>query len=309
MARSPLNSLLPALLALLFVLSALEGRAQDIEPRRWSHLPIGSQFLGTAYAYTSADIYLDPVLRLEDVELDLHTLAAKYIWSFELLGKSARFDLIQAAHRGEWEGLLDGVPARTERDGLADTHLRFAVNLFGAPPLSGKEFAEYQASKESRTIFGVGLAMQLPTGEYLEDKLINLGNNRFNFRPQAGLVHNRGPWTVEVTAATWLFTDNEDFFNGKHLEQDPVYAADFNLIYTFRPGLWLGASVGYGIGGETVVDGRRSDNEMDSLGWGISLGVPITRSLGVKFGYTGIRTHASTGMDSNTFSCALSYMW
>ena len=81
-----------AALALALLLLALPGHAQDIEPRRWSHLPIGSNFLGGAYAYTTGDIFLDPVLRIEDAEFNLHTVAAKYIRSFELLGKSARID-------------------------------------------------------------------------------------------------------------------------------------------------------------------------------------------------------------------------
>ena len=30
------------------------------------------------------------------------------------------------------------------------------------------------------------------SGEYLDDKLINLGANRFAIRPQSGVVHTRG---------------------------------------------------------------------------------------------------------------------
>ena len=110
-------------LALAFLLLALPGHAQDIEPRRWSHLPIGSNFLGAAYAYTTGDIFLDPVLKIEDAQFNLHTVAAKYIRSFELLGKSARIDFIQPWQSGRWTGLLNGVPASVERDGLGG-HLR-----------------------------------------------------------------------------------------------------------------------------------------------------------------------------------------
>ncbi|MGD8894222.1 MAG: hypothetical protein PVF94_14420, partial [Desulfobacterales bacterium] len=30
--------------------------AQELEPRRWSHLPTGTNFVGGGYAYTQADI-------------------------------------------------------------------------------------------------------------------------------------------------------------------------------------------------------------------------------------------------------------
>jgi hypothetical protein len=36
-------------------LGALSCHAQDIEPRRWSHLPLDTNFLGVGYAYTNGD--------------------------------------------------------------------------------------------------------------------------------------------------------------------------------------------------------------------------------------------------------------
>jgi len=34
---------------------SLPCHGQDIEPRRWSHLPIGGNFAGAGYAYTTGD--------------------------------------------------------------------------------------------------------------------------------------------------------------------------------------------------------------------------------------------------------------
>ena len=155
--------------------SALPCDAQDIEPSRWSHLPLGANFAGAAYAYTQGDIFLNPVLRIEDGEFELHTAAFKYIHAFELFGKSSRVDLTQLYHSGSWSGLLNGAPAATERDGWSDTALRFAVNLYGAPPLAGQEFVDYRKTTHCETIVGMGLLVTVPTGEYFEDRLINLG--------------------------------------------------------------------------------------------------------------------------------------
>ena len=244
-----------ACLTLALFLPSLSCQGQDIEPRRWSHLPIGANFAGAAYGYTTGDIYFDPELQLKNVQFDLQTIGVKYIRSFELFGKSARVDLTQPYQIGHWSGLINGVHASTDRSGLADTFARFAVNLFGAPPLAGKEFAEYRAQADHETIVGLGLVVQFPTGQYYDDKLINLGGNRFTFRPQLGAVHNWGKWSAELTAAGLFFTDNNDFFNGKRLQQDPLYTADANLVYTFRPGWWLASSVGYAGGGNTTVNG------------------------------------------------------
>jgi hypothetical protein len=239
----------------------------------------------------------------------VQTIALKYIRSFELLGKSARVDLLQPYQFGHWSGVLRGSPASVRREGLGDTSARFAVNLVGAPPLTGKEFAEYRASAEHETIVGLGFVVQFPTGQYYDDKLINLGANRFAFRPQLGAVHNWGKWSAELTGAGLFFTDNNDFFNGRRLEQDPVYTADANLVYTFRPGLWLASSVGYAGGGTTSVNGISSENNQSSIGWGLSLGIPLSHALGVKLGYIGTRTQVGTGFDSDTFLCAISVMW
>jgi hypothetical protein len=296
-------------LTLAVLLLAPLCHAQDIEPRRWSHLPIGANFAGAAYAYTTGDIYLDPELKLENVKFDLQTIGVKYIRSFELLGKSARVDLAQPYQIGHWSGLVNGAPATVDREGLADTSVRFAVNLIGAPPLAGKEFAEYRAQADHETIIGMGLIVQFPTGQYYDDKLINLGNNRFAFRPQLGAVHNWGKWSAELTGQGWFFTDNNDFYNGKRLEQDPMYGADTHVIYTFRPGLWVSGSFGYAGGGTTTVNGISSNNDQSNIGWGLALGLPISRAVGVKFGYIGTRTQVGTGMDTDTFACAISVMW
>lgn len=286
------------------------AHAQDIEPRRWSHIPIGANFAGAAYAYTTGDIYLDPDLQLKNVQMDLQTFGVKYIRSFELFGKSARVDLYQPYQIGHWSGLLNGVPATADREGLADGSVRFAVNLFGAPPLKGKEFAEYRATKaDHETIVGMGLVVQFPTGEYYDDKFINLGGNRYTFRPQLGAVHNWDKWSAELTLAGVFFTDNNDFFKGKRLEQDPMYNADTHLIYTFSPGLWVAGSFGYSGGGETTVNGVPSNNTQCNLGWGLAVGVPLSRSVGVKFGYVGTRTQVGTGMDTDTLVAAISVMW
>jgi len=283
--------------------------AQELEPRRWSHLPTGANFAGAGYAYTEADISFDPVLRIENGEMELHTWAVKYIRTFELFEKSARIDLIQGYQKGRWTGLVDGVPRSIRRRGLADSVLRFAINLYGAPPLKGKEFAAYRAKVDVETIFGTALVVQLPTGNYMDDKLINLGTNRFTFRPQLGVVHNRGKWSMEFTGAVYIYTDNNDFFNGNKLENDPLYTSEIHLVYTIRPGLWAGAGAGYGYGGQSTVNGEKKNDRKENLGWGFSFGYPITPQLGVKVAYLGIRSQESIGQDSDSIGVALSAFW
>jgi len=283
--------------------------AQELEPRRWSHLPTGKNFVGGGYVYTKADIFFDPVLRIEDAEMEMHTWAFKYIRTFELLQKSARVDFTQGYQEGRWDGLLNGAPASTKRSGLTDSILRFAINWYGAPPLKIKEFKAYRAKIDVETIFGTALVVHLPTGEYMSDKFINLGTNRFTFRPQIGVVHNRGKWSFELTTAVWLYTDNNDFYNGSKLEQDPYFTSQIHLVYTFRPGLWASAGAGYGYGGKTTVSGVENNDRRESLAWAFSFGFPINRQLGVKFAYLANRTQKSIGQDINKIGAAFTIIW
>ena len=283
--------------------------AQELEPRRWSHLPTGTNFLGAGYSYTDANIFLDPVLRIEDAKMKMHTWGMKYTRTFELFQKSGRIDYAQAYQRGQWDGLLNGTPASTERSGLSDSILRLAINLYGAPPLEIQEFEAYRAKVDVETIFGAALVVHLPTGEYMSDKFINLGTNRFTFRPQFGVVHNRGKWSFELTGAVWLYTDNNDFYNGMKLEQDPYFTSQIHLVYTIRPGLWSSVSGGYGYGGRSTLDGIKKDDRKENLAWALSVGCPITRQLGVKVVYLSSRTQESIGYDTDGVSASVSIVW
>ena len=291
------------------LLCAFLCHADEIEPRRWTHLPINTSFIGGGYAYSDADISFDPVLKIEDGRMELNTWVAKYIRTFSLLNQMARLDILQAYQEGRWSGVLDGTPSSVRRSGWADTLVRFAINLYGAPPLEGKEFVQYRAATQIETIVGAGLSIQLPTGDYMDDKLINLGTNRYTLRPQLGVIHSRGKWSVEATGYVTLYTDNDDFFNGMRLEQDALYVINGHLIYTLRPGFWVGASAGYDYGGRSTVDGTRKDDRKQDLIWALGCGFPVSRHLAVKMAYIGVRTQEATGIDADTLTVALSASW
>jgi hypothetical protein len=283
--------------------------SQELEPRRWNHVPKNTNFIGAAYGYTKADISLDPTLRIEDAELDLNTFGVKYIRTFELFEKSARVELISIYQDAQWDGLLDGNPRTVKRSGFGDPGVRFAINLLGAPPLCGKEYVNYRRSIDHETIVGAGLEIFLPLGEYFEDKLLNLGGNRFIFRPQLGVVHGWGNWSAELTGSPWFFTDNEEFFGGHVREQDPYYTLQTQLVYNFRPSLWIAASAGYGIGAESKIDGVRKDDENENIVWALSLGFPLLKRLSGKIAYIGSETLVSTGADSDTILFGIVASW
>ena len=227
----------------------------------------------------------------------------------EVSSKSARIEVRQAWQGGRWDGLVNGVPTSVERDGLADTVARLAINLIGGPPLTGKEYAAYRAAHETETIVGAALLVQVPTGEYFDDKLINLGNNRFMIRPQLGVQHRRRNWLFEITGMAWIYTDNESFFNDNRLAQDPFYTLDGTAIYTFKSGIWASVSAGVGVGGQTEINGVSNDDRKKDTSWAVSAGFPVSRSLGVRVNYINSDRWKFVGNDSRTLSIGLSASW
>lgn len=283
--------------------------AQELEIRRWNHLPIDKNFLTANYAHTEGEIGVDPELRLQDVSVMMDTYLLGYIRTFEVLDRTARVEVRQAWQAGSWNGIIDGMPTSTSREGLSDTFVRFAVNLVGSPPLAGKAYADYRAATKVETIIGAALGLQLPTGEYFEDKLINLGTNRFTFRPQLGVHQQYYNWTFEVTGTASIYTDNTSFFNGNLLQQDPYYAIDGSIDYSFGSGIWASVSAGVGVGGQSAVNGVEKDNRRGDFGWLVSAGFPITRSLGFKATYLETDHWANVGIESQTVSVGLLATW
>jgi hypothetical protein len=283
--------------------------ALDFEARQWSHLPNNISIIGGGYAHTESDIDFNPILSIEDAELELETWVVKYVRTFDLFDKSARIELTQAYQQGNWTGLLNGVQASVYRSGLSDTFVRFAVNLYGAPPLASNQYYEYRSCKDTETIVGLGLVARLPTGEYMNDKLINLGENRFTFRPQLGLTRRSGKWAAELVGEAALHADNDDFFNGKKREQDPTYILHAHLTHTFRPGVWVSTGIGYDFVGENSIDNIDSDDEQQNLGWLIRFAYPINQQSGFSFTYLGTRKQKSIGNDSDTLAAGLSFSW
>ena len=292
--------------ALLLLSFTAPGFAQDIEPRRWTPLPVGMNVLGAAVVLTDGDIAFDPVTEIEDATVDAETAIVSYLHAFGLWGQSARFDVRLPYKNVRWEGLLSGEPASLDRHGPADPRVRLSVNFLGAPALKGKELQAYRASHPVNTVVGAALAVTLPLGEYDKEKRLNLGGNRFVFRPQLGFVHTRGHWSYELTGSVFLFTDNDDFFGNNKREQDPLYALQAHLTYASPQRWWVSLGAAHDWGGESSINGDKKDDERRDLLYGISAGLPISSRSSVKLAYVGRRSDEDVGVDSDNVALAFS---
>lgn len=303
----------PRFLALLMVSAALvsPGRAsaQDLEPRRWGHLPTGLNLVSVGYAYTDAFVYFSPFWKITNTSARINSYAVSALHTFDLAGKSARVSFLLPFVSGRWEGDVDDQYEVVHRNGFADPRLRFSVNLYGAPALKGEEFVRYRAGHTTNTVVGASVAVSFPLGQYYEDELINIGGNRWVVRPQIGVVHSRGPWSFELTGSLFLFTDNKDFVDKARLEQKTLYTAQAHVIYDFKPGLWASISTGYGVHGRVYLDGEKTAFEVDNWLWAASFGFPVGERQNIKLTWLSGRTQNDVGRDSDNLLIGWSIRW
>jgi hypothetical protein len=297
---------LPFLIFWFLFSSALFG--QDLEPRRWTEIPVGKQVIGVGYAFSFGEVFFDPILQAENATVEMNTIGVSYVLPVRIGKKLGRIDATIPFVFEHWEGTLSGVPSSLNRTGFADPIIRFSVNILGASAEESKNLREYITEHSVRTTVGLSIAVTLPFGQYFDEKLINLGHNRFVFRPQAGMIHTWNKWSFELTASTFLITNNNNFYGGMKKKQAPIFAIQSHLIKRFKPGYWASLSAGFGSGGKSIINNQsREDRRVNLLG-AISVGFPLDKNQGAKITYLRNQALESIGADVNSFIIGWSYM-
>jgi hypothetical protein len=297
------------LLCLAFgTIAAVSGvanaKAQEAEPRSYTNTPVGLNFLISGYVYSEGKIAFDPDSAIVDAKFHSDAGVLAYVRSFDVGGQSAKFDVIVPASSFAAQGSLNGQPLEREMSGFGDPRFRVSVNLFGAPALSAKDFASYRQD----LIVGVSLQVSAPLGQYDDSKLLNLGSNRWSFKPELGISKAWGPWTFEVAPSVTFFSDNTDFFGGNTFSQSPIYAVQGHILYNFQSGIWMALDGIYFAGGRTALNGVKSDNEQANTRAGFTLALPIDRQNSLKLSAsTGITTR--TGSEFSTVGIGWQYRW
>lgn len=284
----------------------LNSSAQDLEPRRWTPVPLDIQVVGIGYGFASGDIEFDPVIQVENTKFTLHVIGASYVKSFKVADKLARFDIKVPWASGEWQGLVASKPTEVKRVGLLDPIFRISINLLGSPALKSDKLIPYFKGKKSNTILGIALSVTAPLGEYHNDKLINLGQNRYVIRPQIGLLHTQNKWSYELTGSIFIYTDNNDFFGGNSRKQNPLYTIQGHVIHSLDAGKWISISAGYGIGGDSKIENVNKNDKKHALLSAFSFGMPISRAQSIKLSYIYQTSNSSIGLDSNSLAFAWS---
>ena len=306
-AANRARTLLLAVPAALAIVAA--GRAQDLEPRAYSASPVGLNFAILGYIYSSGDILFDPSIPITNASARINILTPGYGRTFSLFGRQALVTAILPYAWGVAEGDVGEVRRRAERSGLADLKARLSVNLLGNPALSPAEFAQQREQREQRVLVAASLTLSAPTGQYDETKLINLGTNRWAFKPEVGVAVPWKGFDFDAYVGVILFTRNPHFYPGDSTrDQDPLATVQTHVSYTFRPGLWLALDGTWYGGGAVHIDDGPATARQANTRVGATLSIPISRSHSVKLAYSH-GAFVRVGQDFETFSAAWQFRW
>lgn len=292
------------LAGLLSGLTTAAATAQDLEPRSYTNVPVDLNFLLLGAVHSEGDLAPTPSTPLRDAELDIDSLVAAYARTFALAGSSAKFAV--SATRLCWEGsaLFDGEPVTGGRCEYGDPEARLTWNFYGAPALQLENFGQWDRG----LVVGTSLQVSAPWGSYDSERLINGGTNRWMVRPGLGMTLRQRQWQFELMGSIKLFQDNDDYFGGVRLEQEPLYSLQGHVIYNFPRGRWLSLNANYYWGGETSRDGIEQEDQVKNSRWGMTLGQPLNLRHSLKlYASTGVWTRAGTDFD--TLGIAWQYLY
>ena len=283
--------------------------AQELTPRAYWPAPTKTNILIFGYTYSTGDVVVDPTLPVIGTDTKNNFLQFGYQRAFGLAGRSASLlvsvPYVWGTTRAAVSSPITTLSGTRTISALADSRVRLAVNLLGAPAMDPAAFQELR--RNPKPILGTSVQISVPTGEFESDKLINAGTDRWALKADLGYIHPIRPtWIAEIDLGVWFFTDNE--LLGQTREQAPMVSGEFHLIKRFRPGFWASFDLNFYTGGRTTIAGELTANLQRNSRVGATLVFPIHKRHAIKGTVsTGIVTQS--GGDYTSFLVNYLYIW
>jgi hypothetical protein len=287
-------------------------RAQDLTPRAYVVTPLRANAVTVSNIYSDGHLLFEGTVPIDGATGRINVGAVNLYHALGLFGRSANVTLTVPYGWGHFEGTVVGAERSADRSGLLDTVVRVAVNLRGAPAMTLDEMRTWRQG----TLVGFSLKVVAPTGQYDPTKLINLGGNRWAFKPELGVSRRWGHWILDGYASGWFFTRNPEFFSRnvyfegtRGQTQDPVGALEAHLSYDVRPRFWISLDANFWYGGQTALDGVENPATLQkSSRIGVTASIPLTRHQSLKLGYAD-GAYVRFGGDYRIASVAWQYSW
>src|SRR5262249_35031915 len=144
--------------------------AQEMEPRAFAPLPIGTNFFVASIGRTSGSVLFDPSVPITDVHSTATAGGFGLGRAFDLFGRQALILGAFPIATMTASGKVQENAASVSRPGLADARVKLSVILVGSDALRPAAFAK----QPRRPTLGISLTVATPTGQYEPVHLVNI---------------------------------------------------------------------------------------------------------------------------------------
>ena len=118
-----------------FALMAWEARGQAIEPRTYSNIPVGLNFLIAGYGYSVGGVVTDLSFPLEDGDVQIDSTVLAYARAVDVWGTSGKVDVVLPFAWSREPRRLEDSPESARSPGWP-THGSVSRSTFMEPPRS-----------------------------------------------------------------------------------------------------------------------------------------------------------------------------
>ncbi len=268
--------------------------AAEAGARAYANAPVGMNVLQTLYFQSETG---SGSLRLRS-----RAGVLRYYHYFELLGQGALIGGFLP-----YAGVNLSAPAlgiHKRAIGISDPTLVIGMDFFGAPALTRKQFKNYKQD----TILGGSLQITAPLGRYDSRSSLNVGGNRWIFKPELAISQAVGNWTVETFGHYHFFTSNKAYLSNLTREQQGRWGMDTHISYTIMPGMWLSADYLRKWGGETRINGIPQRNKVRDTSIGFTANMAFSPAYSLQLTYRNDITTRSVN-ESRSFILKGQYLW
>ncbi|MNQ40558.1 hypothetical protein D3C85_542160 [compost metagenome] len=290
--------------AATLTLTPLLGFADNA--RDWQNLPTDLNMVFGYYNRIDSNTPIDTALPIDGLSVNADLYIARFARSFSVDGRNSAIQILQPY--ADISASFDNAEffkGTKHNGGMADTQFVLVHNLFGGPALTQEEFANWTPE----TFVTGALWVTAPTGDYDKNRVINIGSNRWAFKPEIAFGTPLGPTWLEINGYVSMFTDNDDYQGDGTLEQKALYAVEGHYSYTFNRALWASLDATYSRGGETRINGDWQDNKQENGLLGASMGFMLSPQFGGLIAYTDTVAERTGSPDVNTWTLRLQYAW
>ena len=289
----------------LATLHAPEAGAQFSDPRNYDNTPTGLNQLELSYTYVHSNASIDTSVIVTGASLNLNQGTIDYTRYFGFLHRLMWLEAaIPVAGLG---GSVSRTTIEGSTTGTGDSSYQVAMLFKGGPALTVAEFQNYRPT----TTLGGSLSVTAPTGSYHSNRILNLGSDRWSFKPELALTHPFGSdqnWELNAYANVYFYTDNTAYRGKELLRQEPLPGFEGHLSYSFSAKVWASVDARYSVRAATYLNGVDQRNSQQNFILGSEMGVTLSarNSLLLEFGKAVVHQNGPALVG---FSVRYDYTW